>query len=315
MNQANGSFSDDDIDLRELFSIAWRAKWLILVSALIFALGGIGYALVKPDIYKASVLLAPTQDDSGSIANLSGQLGGLASIAGINLNSGNSSKTSIAKAVLESHSFLEDFIYRYDLEPLIFSVKGWDKETDEWEYDYEIYNPKTEEWQYDSSGKSLKPSPWLLVKRLKEDHIEVTESKDTGLITVSVQHYSPETAAQWAESLVKGVNEHMRSKDVQQARASIAYLEEKLEQTNITGMQQVFYQLIEGETRTIMLANARNEYVFETIDSPVAPDEPYKPRRPLIVLLSTFFGLIVGFFIVFVKSFILSSRYESDDKN
>jgi hypothetical protein len=30
-------------------------------------------------------------------------------------------------------------------------------------------------------------------------------------------------------------------------------------------MQQVFYQLIESETRTVMLANAQPKYVFKTV--------------------------------------------------
>lgn len=51
----------------------------------------------------------------------------------------------------------------------------------------------------------------------------------------------------------QNINEHMHLEDINDAEARIAYLEVKLGETNIAGMQQVFYQPIESETRTVML--------------------------------------------------------------
>lgn len=80
-------YPDDEIDLRELFATLWSGKWLIMLVTLMFALGGVAYALYKPNIYQASVLLAPANDE-GNVGGIGGQLGGLASLAGINLGSG-----------------------------------------------------------------------------------------------------------------------------------------------------------------------------------------------------------------------------------
>ena len=75
---------DDEIDLRQLLGTLWVGKWLILAMTILFGAGGVAYALSKPDIYRSSVLLAPANDESG-IGGISGQLGGLANLAGINL--------------------------------------------------------------------------------------------------------------------------------------------------------------------------------------------------------------------------------------
>ena len=123
------------------------------------------------------------------------------------------------------------------------------------------------------------------------------------MVTFSVKSLSPLAAQQWGQWLVEDINEHMRQQDVAEAEARIDYLENKLTDTNIAGMQQVFYQLIESETRTVMLANAQREYVFKTIDPAVVPQEKSEPKRALIAILAIMLGGMLGIFIVFLRSF------------
>jgi LPS O-antigen subunit length determinant protein (WzzB/FepE family) len=128
------------------------------------------------------------------------------------------------------------------------------------------------------------------------------------MITVSVKSQSPIAAKNWAEWLVRDINEHMRSQDIEEAEASIGYLEGKLNETNIAGMQQVFYQLIESETRTVMLANAQKEYVFKTVDPAVVPQEKSEPKRALIAVVATMLGGMLSIFIVFIRAFVKNGK-------
>jgi capsular polysaccharide biosynthesis protein len=300
---------DDEIDLRELFATLWAGKWIIIAITLLFAAGGVAYALMKPNIYQSSVLLAPANEEGG-VKGLSGQLGGLASLAGISLGSGGSNKTAIAKEVLQSRAFLGDFITRHNLQVPLLGVSGWSAGTQSWIYDRDVYNPETQQWLTDNDGKSLKPTDWDLVKAFKENHLSISENKDNGMITLAVKNLSPPAAQQWAEWLVKDINEHMRRDDVAEAESRIKYLEQKLGDTSIAGMQQVFYQLIESETRTVMLANAQQEYVFKTIDPAVVPQEKSEPKRALICVVATMLGGMLGVFVVFVRAFFKSDKAE-----
>jgi LPS O-antigen subunit length determinant protein (WzzB/FepE family) len=106
----------------------------------------------------------------------------------------------------------------------------------------------------------------------------------------------------------------MRAEDIQEAEASISYLEAKLSETNIAGMQQVFYQLIERETRTVMLANAQREYVFRTVDPAVVPQEKAEPKRALIAIIATMLGGMIGIFVVFVSGFIRSWKEQNESR-
>tara|TARA_R110001606_G_scaffold143769_2_gene283097 strand:- start:17123 stop:18082 length:960 start_codon:yes stop_codon:yes gene_type:complete len=307
-------YTDDEIDLRQLFATLWAGKWLVIAFTILFAAGGVAFALMKPNIYQASVLLAPANEEGG-VKGLSDQLGGLASLAGINLGGGGSNQTVIAKEVLQSRAFLGNFIRRHKLAVPLKAVNGWNKEKQQWQYNREVYNPETEEWLKDDKGESLAPTDWDLVKAFKGNHLSVSESKDTGMLTISIKSLSPAAARDWAGSLVADINEHMRKEDIGTSEARIAYLEGKLEETSITGMQQVFFQLIESETRTVMLANAQPEYVFKTVDPAVAPQEKSEPKRALIVVLAVMLGGMLGVFCVFVRAFMRNDKSDKANAN
>ena len=69
----------------------------------------------------------------------------------------------------------------------------------------------------------------------------------------------------------------MRENAVNEAQKSIDYLNFALSETEISGMQQVFYQLIEKQQQTKMLASVRDEYVFRTIDPAIISEEKSTP--------------------------------------
>jgi LPS O-antigen subunit length determinant protein (WzzB/FepE family) len=93
----------------------------------------------------------------------------------------------------------------------------------------------------------------------------------------------------------------MSKEDISTSEAHIAYLEGKLEEASITGIQQVFFQLIKSETRTVMLTNAQPEYVFKTVDPAVAPQDKSEPKRALIVELAVMLGGMRCVFCVFFE--------------
>lgn len=302
-------YPGDEIDLRDLFTTLWAGKWIIILTTILFAAAGLAYALYKPNTYLASALLAPAQNDGGP--RIDGELGGLASLAGVKLGGGDTNKTTIAIEVLQSRAFLTDFILRHQLAVPLVAAESWNQSLGRWEYDQEIYNPETGEWLLDESGKSLQPTNWDLVRAFREQ-LAVSENKDNGMVTVSFTSLSPQAAKQWVDWLVEDINEDMRAQDVEEAEARVTYLEQKLEETTISGMQQVFYQLIEQETRTIMLANAQREYVFKIIDPPVAPQEKAGPKRGLMVVLAIILGSMLATIVLLVRLVLSTGKAPSN---
>ena len=92
---------DDEVDLRQLFGILWSGKIKIILITAVFAVGSVFYALSLPNQYKATVLLAPAKSDRGGLSSSLGQLGGLASFAGVSIK-GESSDSQIAQEIMKS---------------------------------------------------------------------------------------------------------------------------------------------------------------------------------------------------------------------
>ena len=86
---------DDEIDLRELFYVLWEGKWIITSLTAFISIIAVIYSLLLPNIYESKAILVPVDSSN----NISGALGGyasLAGLAGVNLSSvgdeGNSQK-------------------------------------------------------------------------------------------------------------------------------------------------------------------------------------------------------------------------------
>ena len=294
--------ANDEIDLRELFKAIWQGKWIIIAATAVFAVASAYYALSLPNIYKSETILAPVTEDAS--LKIPGQLGGLAALAGVSLGGGGADKTALALEVLKSRDFLGRFIEKHDLFIPVLAAEGWNSTDNSLVIDDEIYDVNTKQWVRDVKPPfAAKPSLFEAHKKFMQ-LLDVYQDATTGMISLSVKHYSPFLAQQWVTLLVRDINGEMRGRELTEAQNSINYLTEQIEKTNISDVRTMLFSLIEEQTKTLMLANVRQEYVFNTIDGAIVPEEKDSPKRFLIILLFTVVG---GFFAtVFV---ILSNAF------
>lgn len=302
VQQPVSQVADDEIDLRELFSALWQGKWLIIVTTFLFSVASVFYALSLPDIYKSEVTLAPVSEDSG--LKIPGQLGGLAALAGVNLGGmGGGDKTGLALEILKSRDFIGRFIEQNDLYLPIMAANGWSRSEDKLLWDPKVYNEQTQQWVRKVKVPfQAKPSTLETIEEFKK-LFSVNNDKTSGMVKLSVEHYSPYLAKSWADSLVKAINEEMRTRELTEAERSIAYLNQQIAQTNLADVRTMLFSLIEEQTKTLMLANVREEYVFKTVDPAVVAEKKSKPARALICILAALFGFMLSAIIVLVRYF------------
>lgn len=298
------TYREDEIDLRELFSILWKGKWIIIGVTFLFAIASVAYALYLPNEYKATAVVQPNESGSGGkLSQLAGQFGGLASLAGINIGGGESSDAIIAMEVMKSWGFAEIFIERYNLAVPLFAAKGWRQSSNELVIDEDLYDTHTKKWVREApKGKTVEPTSWELYEKFKE-HVSVSQDKETGLVTVSVTYFSPEMSKQWAEWLVEDINQYMKERALKEANESIKYLEEQIRQTSVADIRTVFSELIQEQHKTKMLAQVSEEYIFKKISQVKQPEEKDKPKRALIVILGSILGGVISIFLVLVGFF------------
>ncbi len=292
----------------------WRRKLILFFCALIGAVSALVLDLYKPDTYKSTALLAPVSIGGKSgISSLVGDLGGLASMAGVDLSGGDSSKVSVALQILRSRSFLASFIRKHNIEVEVFAAEGWSPSDNSLRIDKSIYSLDKKEWMRDP--KLLKPSSPTdneLYKSL-DSRIRVNEDKVSGMITLELEYYSPYLAAEWLNMIVRELDETMRERDISNSERKIEYLSNTMETIANSDIRTVFYQLIEQETRSMMLAKANAEYVFHILDDAYVAEEPAGPGKIIVVVI----GLMVGVFlaVIILLVFLFSDQLKHTRKS
>lgn len=298
---------DDEIDLRELFMVLWAGKIKIVAITAVFAVASVIYALSVPNQYKATALLAPAQSSGGGLSGALGQLGGLASLAGVSIGGGESSEAQIAQEIMKSWNFIEAFIADNDLAVELFAAEGWRKGSNELKINNDVYDSQNKQWLLENeSGVVGPPSSWNLFETFSE-RLAVSEDKKSGLVSVSIEYYSPQIAKQWLDMYVSAVNAHMQQRKVDKVTNNINYLQAQIEKTSIAEMREVFYTIIEEQTKNKMVAEASPEYAFVAVSPSMVPEETSQPKRALICILGTLLGGMLSVLLVLAMHYTRKS--------
>jgi len=305
-HQSQGQF-DDEIDLRELFGVLWAGKIKIIAITAVFAIASIIYVLSVPNQYTATALLAPAQSSGGGLSGGLGQLGGLASLAGISIGGGESSEGQIAREIMKSWSYIEGFIAQNNIAVEVYAAQGWSKGSNELQINDGVYDTENKQWLIENeAGVTGPPSSWELFKSFS-GRLAVSEDKKSGLVSVSIEYYSPQVAKQWVDLYVESINRFMQQRQVDKVSRNIEYLQEQIGKTSIAEMQEVFYSIIEEQTKNKMLAEASPDYAFVAVGPSMVPEEKSQPKRALICILGTLLGGMLSVLLVLVMHYARKS--------
>lgn len=302
---------DDEINLLELIKVLWLDKFKIIAITSVFAAFSVTYALSIENQYKAEILLVPAQSQSGGLSGAIGQLGGLASLAGVNLTSGETSEVEIAIHIAKSWGFISNFVSENNLSIEVGAVSGWNKETNKLIYNEDLYDPINKVWLLEGGP----PSDFQLFKYFAGKK-EIVENKMTGLVSVSVDSFSPHLAKKWLDLYVAAINEHMQQRKVTEVARNIKYLEIQLDKNENKEMQKVLYSIIGEQIKNKMVTEASPDYVFVPAGPSMLPQEKFSPKRAMISIWGTTIGGLIAVIYFLAKHFLHKRRKStiSNDK-
>ena len=360
--------SGNEIDLFALIKTFLDGRKTILKSMLIFMAFGLFIAVFSPKEYIASTTILPSTQGK----SVSGNLGGLAAIAGINLGSMSSDSgisPTLYPLIVNSIPFQKELLQT----PLTF--EGINVSITYEDYYTNYYSPGLlgylKKYTIGLPGlliKTLKGKPKLtgirgfnevaqiqnitieeniLIKQLtKQLSLEINE-KD-GYISLSVnmpevlaaaemtqkaqkllQQYIINFKIQKSSEQLKFINERYTEKEEifkkaqqelasfkdenQFVNSSLANINLMLLQTNYNLAYEVYSGLAKQlETQQIQVKE--DTPVFTIINPVSVPIEKAKPNRPMILIIWTFLGCVLGFGIVYLRSVLVSVK-EKWNKN
>ncbi len=298
-NQNTVNSNVDEIDLVKLFKILLRDKLTIISSTTFFAIAALIYSLYLPNIYESEALLSPVGSETGSNQSMN-NIGGLASLAGINLSSQPGGNSTKALKKVRTLSFFKESILPNIFLPDLMAMKSWDDDTNTIVYYENVFNTETQTW-------ISAPTPQESFKDF-EDILKVSQDFDTGFVTIAVKHKSPHIAQEWTNLIVNQLNDFFRVNDKREAQAAMDFLNVQMSLTNYTEIKQVIAQLLQKKMQQLTLIEANEFYVFSYLDPPMVMEEKIEPNRPSICILGTILGGLIGIFIVIIREFLTSKK-------
>ncbi len=269
---------DEPLDLGELYTRLSLKRWWIVVSVLVFTAGFAAVAFLTTPVYEAKTILAPAGvSHTADSAGLAGQLGGLESVAGLSLGP-RDADTEEALAVLRSREFSESFITSHNLMSKLFSSK-WDAARGTWKVD-----------------AKHQPTPARAYKLFDQKIRIVSQDKKTGLVTLQIDWTDRQEAADWSNELVRLLNEEMRQRAIENADASVSYLEKEAQTTVTVETREAISRLMESQVKQRMIAHVTEAYAFRVVDRALPPDrdDPIRPKKSVLLIAGPLVGLVVG---------------------
>jgi capsular polysaccharide biosynthesis protein len=244
-NTPSPSNSEDEIDLRDIIFPIWKArKQILLIATICGILGGI-IGFLTPATYTASSTFLPqTSQPSGG---LSGNLGGLASLAGINLNaqmSGEDIPPSMYATVLASEPFRkrildakiwvnEDSVtYRNYLENQPSSPLGTIQEYTIW-LPWKLFGAlsSSEEANEGVTELGLQPisDEEFKLHNLLAGKISIANDKKEGVVSLTVVEDNPLIAAQVAIVTEEVLQDWIIEHKIKNAKAQYDFITKQFE--------------------------------------------------------------------------------------
>jgi uncharacterized protein involved in exopolysaccharide biosynthesis len=272
------------IDLGKVVARLWARRVWIVLSIAAFTIAFVAAALLTEPVYRAKTVFVSASSDRegmGTLTSALGQLGGLASLAGLSLGS-SGAKSEEALAVLRSRAFTERFIDDEHLMPILFA-RQWD--------------PVAMQWR---GAKETWPTPAKAYKLFDDRVRKISQDVKTGLITLQIEWNDPILTAQWANGLVVRLNAEMRARAIESTNASVGFLEQELSKTAVVETRQAIARLMEAQINQRMIANVTKEYAFRVADKAMPSDrrDVVRPNKLLLFALGPTLGFSFGALVV-----------------
>ena len=298
---------DDEIDFRELFSTLWLNKKFILILTGIFAVLSAIYSLSLANLYTSQALLVPTSLNPNSTS----QYSALASVAGVKLDD-SSPDVTLAIAFINSKKIIRQLIKHESFLPDLMAAKKWHIKSNSIIYDDDLYDKKNKKWVREVDFPFQQVPSEQEAFALFSNQINISEDKKNQLVTLSVEHISPSVAQQWAEWIIDEANTMVANLRIEEAESSINYLNEQIKLTPYAELRTMFFNLIQENTQSMMLAKVSKQYALTIIDPPLIPEMKSHPQRALICILGTLLGSMLSLLIILVRKFAYSKDDELD---
>lgn len=273
--------AEEEVDLSQLRRIFVR-RWPLLCVGLA---AGVVLAIIYLHIatYRYGISLQVTPANVRQ-SNVPGQLGSLATLAGIDLNSDKDQPFQLYLHSLTTRQTADLLAKDDSLMHQVFA-KYWDARAGHWIPPTglatmlrvvlaRIVGVPVNPW-HAPDGETLQK---LLGKELR-----IEQSKTSSVVTISIDMADPTLGRALLWRLHLQADEILRDRTLQRTSQYIAYLQDKLQTVNVADYRLTLFELLSEQEKSRMVASSTLPFAAEPFGPPVASASPVSPQ-PLIVI-------------------------------
>jgi hypothetical protein len=305
MNNIQQVNYDDEIDLKDLLFTLWKGKVSIILASIISVFLAIYYLQLAEKKYTVEYNLKPVGEIK-DIPNFSG-LGGIASIAGIQLPSSSNNDFIIFKELITSDEVSEIIFENKKIIRDIF-ISEWDETLNDYSSP-----PKSKLHVYVNNAKKLltgnieqnymPPNPRRLSVFIGRN-INIKEDNETGFLKFTSKSSKPELLLSLIIEATKASDSIMRQRYVDFSTEPLAFYKDKLRTARSREHREVLAELISKEEQKLMFASRGKYFIAEPYINPTISLNPTEPNPKLILVLSLLLGLFLGSTFVLMRNAI-----------
>ncbi|URQ66856.1 hypothetical protein M9C83_01275 [SAR86 cluster bacterium] len=292
MEESLENNNSDSVDLYEMTTWIWSQRNFLTLFSSIAAVISVTVALILPNNYISNVTLMPK--DTQLDVSLSGggvggfDFGGLSSLVTFGDSVDTDPNVILAKELLVSKAFVVDFIKKYDYLPELLHAKRWEDGSI-------VY--KASGYNVDEDKLDYMPSDYDIYKAFLL-RFSIETDRKTKYAKLGFEHVSPHFSQELLTNLVREVNDKVKDIEVGRAQRSIVYLDNIIAETSMRDLNLLLNKLKEKNLKILMLAEIDEFFILDIVDPAFLPTEKSKPYRALISVFGTFFGFLIGLFIL-----------------
>ena len=287
-----------ELEILDIIIHCWKNKFLIIASTVIFTAFGALYSLSITNIYQTQSLLIEANDSSNQHSSVNAVM----NAAGLNTESGTLNDGHIAEEIIQTREFLAHLLKFPGVWPALMATEGYDPTSKKIIFDENIYNLEDQDWV---GGKEGAPTFLATYKEYRRNVLGLKYDRSMGFLRLSVSHMSPEFSKEFADLIIKEVNETMRLHDLKKTNEYLDYLTKELETTKYMEVKSAMNNILEGQLIKKMESMISKEYILRVLAAPFLPEERISPWRSGISMFFALLGVVLSTSFVIVREYLL----------
>lgn len=274
------SESRDEVSVIDILKVVWKRKLYISLFVFIVTLATVIIVLEMDNIYTSAALLKPSQNgtkDSSVLASI----GGIASLAGVNIGSTGNVKTSdVLSSIMSDKAFLADVAKKHHFESKL--LPDYEKEKNEPEVKDNL--------------------DYLLSKSILSGLV-FGENVKTSVVTLAFYSKDRVFADEFVKTIMRELSDRYMKMDITGIDKQIKYYNSEIDRTSDITLKNSLADVVSGLIQKKVVARSSEYYGFDVIVQPsvASSRDKVRPKRTVIVLISFITSLLAAVFVAIAK--------------